>query len=242
MRTPRLYTDIDLAVQTQVQLPPRTGHYLTRVLRRGTNDKVTLFNGDGNEYEAIIKNSHRGIASLEVLQCIKVNRESPLRLHLGLVMSKGDRMDWAVQKATELGVSALTPLNSEFCDVKLNAERLEKKRQHWQQIAISACEQSGRNKVPTIHPIEAFDRWLEATAADLHLIFDASGVNRGEWKATMPKSVLLLVGPEGGFSSNELSQATGAGFKIAALGPRIMRTETVPVAAITLAQHLWGDL
>ena len=109
MRTPRLYTDIELAVQTQVQLPARTGHYLTRVLRRGAGEKVTLFNGDGNEYQAIIKSSHRGIASLEVMQCISVNKESPLQLHLGLVMSKGDRMDWAVQKATELGVSALTP-------------------------------------------------------------------------------------------------------------------------------------
>ncbi len=157
-------------------------------------------------------------------------------------MSKGDRMDWAVQKATELGVSALTPLNSKFCDVKLSAERLEKKRQHWQQIAISACEQSGRNKVPPIHPVLAFDRWLEATAADLRLIFDASGGDRGDWETRAPKSVLLLVGPEGGFSTKELSQATGAGFKISALGPRIMRTETVPAAAITLAQYLWGDL
>ncbi len=242
MRTPRLYTDIELTVQAEVQLPARTAHYLTRVLRRGPGDKVTLFNGDGKEYEAKITSSHRGIASLEVLQCIKVDKESPLQLHLGLVMSKGDRMDWAVQKATELGVSALTPLNSTFCDVKLNPERLEKKRQHWQQIASSACEQSGRNKVPPIHPIVTFDRWLEASAGDLRLIFDASGDDQSEWKATMPKSVLLLVGPEGGFSTNELTQATGSGFEIAALGPRIMRTETVPIVAITLAQYLWGDL
>jgi 16S rRNA (uracil1498-N3)-methyltransferase len=156
-------------------------------------------------------------------------------------MSKGDRMDWAVQKATELGVSVLTPLDSKFCDVKLGSQRLEKKRQHWQQVAISACEQCGRNTVPDIHPVTELGHWLQTPADSLRLMFDRSGLKLQHWATAKAQSLILLVGPEGGFSDCEIEQAKTAGFNVAALGPRVMRTETVPVVALALVQYIWGD-
>ncbi len=242
MRLPRLYTDKVLVPESRVQLQGQAGHYLSRVLRRGPGDRVILFNGDGKQYQAAIRDSHRGTVIVEVLRCEEASRESPLQLHLGLVMSKGDRMDWALQKATELGVSGFTPLSSKFCDIRLNSQRLEKKRQHWQQVAISACEQCGRNEPPVVQPATELMQWLQTPTEGLRLMFDVSGNNLRQWALETPKNVVLLVGPEGGFSDAELDHATAAGFRIAALGPRIMRTETVPVAAIALAQYLWGDL
>ncbi len=241
MRTPRIYTREHLTPGSQIRLQGQAGHYLSRVLRRGPGDPVTLFNGDGNEYAAAIEGSQRGTVTLGILRCAHTGTESPLQLHLGLVMSKGDRMDWAVQKATELGVSALTPLGSKFCDVKLSSQRLEKKRQHWQQVAIGACEQCGRNTVPDIHPVTELGRWLQTPADGLRLMFDRSGLKLQHWATEEAQSLMLLVGPEGGFSDYEIDQAKTAGFNVAALGPRVMRTETVPVAALALAQYIWGD-
>ncbi len=241
MRVPRLYTDATLAPGLEIQLQGQSGHYLGRVLRREPGDAVSLFNGDGSEYEAVIQSHQRGTVTLRVQRCARVSMESPLQLHLGLVMSKGDRMDWAVQKAAELGVSSLTPLSSEFCEVRLNGPRLEKKRQHWQQIAISACEQCGRNTLPAIHSVTDMGQWLQIPGDGLRLMFDGSGLNLRHWATAKHDSIRMLVGPEGGFSATEKDQAVSAGFEIAALGPRVMRTETVPVAALALAQYLWGD-
>jgi 16S rRNA (uracil1498-N3)-methyltransferase len=241
MRTPRLYTRDPLTPGSRVQLQGQAGHYLSRVLRREPGDPVTLFNGDGNEYTAAIEGSQRGTVTLRILRCTHSSKESPLQLHLGLVMSKGDRMDWAVQKATELGVSVLTPLDSKFCDVKLGGQRLEKKRQHWQQVAISACEQCGRNTVPDIHPVTELGHWLQTPADSLRLMFDRSGLKLQHWATAKTQSLMLLVGPEGGFSDCEIEQAKTAGFNVAALGPRVMRTETVPVVALALVQYIWGD-
>jgi 16S rRNA (uracil1498-N3)-methyltransferase len=241
MRTPRIFADCALQQGEIIQLQGQAGHYLGRVLRRGPGDFVRLFNGRGGEYQARVATIHRGSAELEVLEFSPGQAESPLRIHLGLVISKGDRMDWAVQKATELGLAELTPLTAENCDVKLAPERMEKKCQHWQQIAISACEQSGRCSVPIIHPALTLTQWLQEPGADLQLVFDASGKSLRYWSAQAPGSLQLLVGPEGGLTSAELAEASVAGFVCASLGPRILRTETVPVAALALTQFLWGD-
>jgi 16S rRNA (uracil1498-N3)-methyltransferase len=241
MRKPRIHTTAALRENSRVQLQGAAGHYLSRVLRRDIGDRVYLFNGSGGEYEAQILSIVHGNAELEVLQLQAGECESPLVVHLGLAISRGERMDWAVQKATELGVNALTPLLSEHGEVKLSAGRSEKKCRHWQQIAISACEQCGRNSIPFIHPSQSLGHWLQGEPADLALVLAAGGNPLQHWSTARPTSLKLLIGPEGGLSDTELAAATAAGFEVAALGPRILRTETAPVAALSLAQYLWGD-
>jgi 16S rRNA (uracil1498-N3)-methyltransferase len=241
MRKPRIHTTADLRENSQVQLQGAAGHYLSRVLRRGVGDRVYLFNGRGGEYEAQILSIVHGNTELEVFQRRAGECESPLAVHLGLAVSRGERMDWAVQKATELGVDNLTPLRSEHGEVKLSAQRSDKKRRHWQQIAISACEQCGRNTIPTIQPCQPLDHWLQGEPVDLALVLAAGGKPMGHWSTATPASLKLLIGPEGGLSDKELDRAAAAGFETAALGPRILRTETAPVAALSLAQYLWGD-
>ncbi len=243
MAIPRIHTPETLQENSRVQLSGASGHYVGRVLRRRIGDRVYLFNGSGGEYEAQIVAIDRGVVDIEVFQYRVGVPPSPLSVHLGLAISKGDRMDWAIQKATELGVKALTPLLSERGEVKLSAERMTKKCRHWQQIATSACEQCGRSDIPQIHPSQSLDDWLlQAATADLCLALAAGGKPLVHWSEVKPGSLKLLIGPEGGLSDSELQRATAAGFQIAALGPRILRTETAPVVALSLAQSLWGDI
>lgn len=242
MGFPRIYTTEPLSENTGLSLQGPPGHHLARVLRRRAGDGVILFNGQGGEYEACIRSVDRNRVELDVGRYHPGDRESALHTELGLVVSKGDRMDWAIQKATELGVSKLTPLFSTYCDVKLSGDRVKKKLAHWQQVAISACEQCRRNRLPAIATPQALDQWLQQPAAfDLSLVFAPAGQPINSWQERSPTSLRLLVGPEGGFSENELSQAREAGFEPAQLGPRILRTETAPVAALAIAQWLWGD-
>lgn len=243
MAIPRIHSPGMLQENSRMQLSGATGHYIGRVLRRRIGDRVCLFNGSGGEYEAQIVAINRGVIDIEVLQYRVGVLPSPLSVHLGLAISRGDRMDWAIQKATELGVRTLTPLLSEHGEVKLSAERMAKKCGHWQQIAISACEQCGRNDIPQIQASLALDDWLrQADPADLCLALAAGGKPLQHWSEPRPGSLKLLIGPEGGLSDSELQRASVAGFEIAALGPRILRTETAPVVALSLAQSLWGDI
>ena len=241
MRKPRLYTAQPLDENSRGQLQGQAAHYLSRVLRRGAGDEIRLFNGEGGEYEARIVALGRGTVDLEIQQRIDSDRESPLHTELGLVISRGERMDWAIQKATELGLSALTPLLSEHGEVKLSGERATKKRAHWQRVAVSACEQCGRNRIPGVGEIQALAEWLRAGDADLALVFAAGGSPMLQWRECSPRRLKLLIGPEGGLSATELALAGDAGFETASLGPRILRTETAPVTALALAQSLWGD-
>jgi len=155
-------------------------------------------------------------------------------------MSRGDRMDYAIQKATEIGVNAITPLSSERCEVKLDLQRLKKRLHHWQQIAISACEQSGRSDVPTIYQPVLLSQWLEQVEAQQKLVLHPHNTVRLTELAT-PNSCALLIGPEGGLTDAEVNAAQTQGFQAMLLGPRILRTETAPVASLSLLQHLWGD-
>jgi len=165
--------------------------------------------------------------------------ESPLRIHLGQGLSRGERMDWAIQKATELGVSEITPIVSERCEVRLKDERAEKRQAHWQQIAISACEQCGRSVVPVIHAPMALADWIKKTEADLKLVLHP--VAEPLTSHDKPGTLAFLIGPEGGLNDAEVDQAQDAGFHAARLGPRVLRTETAPVVALSVAQQLWGD-
>ncbi|TVP93679.1 MAG: 16S rRNA (uracil(1498)-N(3))-methyltransferase, partial [Pseudomonadaceae bacterium] len=166
--------------------------------------------------------------------------ESPLQVHLGQAMSRGERMDWAIQKAVELGVNAITPLFTERCEVKLQGERADKRQAHWQQVAISACEQCGRSQVPVVHPPQALADWLAQLDCELKLVLH----HRTEQPLASlqkPASLGLLIGPEGGLSSEEIQRTEASGFQAVRLGPRVLRTETAPIVALSLAQQLWGD-
>lgn len=240
MSSPRFFVDTSLTTGTDVRIEGNPAHHMARVLRMRPGDQVRLFNGDGNEYTGHITHLDKRHVAVHIDTREDVRRESPLHTTLGLVLSKGDRFDWALQKATELGVSAIQPLTSQRCEVRLSPERLEKKMPHWQQVLISACEQCGRNRVPVLHPVQSLGSWVSAVSADRKLVL-APGMTGSPLDGPVPHSAALLIGPEGGLSDNEIQQARDEGFEPVTFGPRIWRTETAPVAALAILQWQWGD-
>lgn len=240
MRVPRIHTHQPLACGTFIELEPQASHHLSKVLRMQQGDPLILFNGDGHDYAARIETVHKRYLQVEVGEATALNTESPLSIHLGIGVSKGDRMDWIMQKATELGVAAITPLFTGRTEVKLKGERLDKKLQHWQQIMISACEQSGRSKVPELHIPDSADTWMNKVEAERKFVLHHRCKDRPKAE-DRPGSIALLVGPEGGLSELEISAAQQQQFQPLALGPRVLRTETAPLAAISVLQFLWGD-
>ncbi|RLA55765.1 MAG: 16S rRNA (uracil(1498)-N(3))-methyltransferase [Gammaproteobacteria bacterium] len=241
MRIPRIYTGQELRGNTRIALEPRPSAHIARALRMREGDKLTLFNGEGGEYLAAIAaiDKKKVVVTTGAHQAREL--ESGLHIHLGIAVSRGDRMDWMVQKATELGVGALTPLFTERTEVKLTGERAAKKIHHWQQIAISACEQCGRNRVPSIDALQDIGDWLASTVAERKFVLHHRADSIGG-AGDKPASIALLVGPEGGLSDQEISAAEQAGFQSLRLGPRVLRTETAPLAAIAILQAHWGDM
>ncbi|UYP30128.1 16S rRNA (uracil(1498)-N(3))-methyltransferase [Pseudomonas sp. Z8(2022)] len=239
MRLSRFFIDAPLSLG-QHELPEAQAHYIGRVLRHAVGDAVQLFDGSGREYLGELIEVGKKSVRVELRECIAGLAESPLRIHLGQGLSRGERMDWAIQKATELGVAEITPIVSARCEVRLKDERADKRMAHWRQVAISACEQCGRSVLPVIHAPLELDAWLQQIEADLKLVLHPVAE---PWVShTPPRSLAFLIGPEGGLSDAEVDQARGAGFESARLGPRVLRTETAPVVALSVAQQLWGDL
>lgn len=241
MHGPRIYSPQPLIPQHSYPLDDNHFAHLIRVLRLTTGDALRVFNGQGLEYAARLVEVHKKSASFAVTELLRQEAKPKLHLHLGQVMSKGDRMDFTIQKATELGVSDITPLWSERCDVRLKGERLDKKLEHWQNVAISACQQSGRCWVPNIHPPEHFLDWAKASQQDIRLMLHPHQ-QQPLSEHTPPASVALLIGPEGGFTELEVEQALNERFTGLRLGPRILRTETASLTALSILQFLWGDL
>jgi 16S rRNA (uracil1498-N3)-methyltransferase len=203
---------------------------------------VTLFNGQGGEYTAELVEAKKGKATVTINSFNQVDRESSLSIHLAIGISRGERMDWIVQKATELGVSEITPLFTERCEVKLSGDRLDKKVGHWQQVAISACEQSQRNRIPSVNTPIKLEQWQQDCEASLKLVLHhRTEKSLGDMLAPSAE-IALLIGPEGGLSEREIEQAISLDFSSLALGPRVLRTETAPLAAISILQSLWGDM
>lgn len=238
MRLSRFFVDLPLALG-QHALPEAQAHYIGRVLRLAVGDTVQLFNGSGQEFVGVLSEVGKKIVSVELHEQFAGLSESPLHIHLGQGVSRGERMDWAIQKATELGVAEITPLVSERCEVRLKDERADKRLAHWRQIAISACEQCGRSVLPVIHAPLSLAAWQEQVHADLKLVLHPVAeplVGRAR-----PGSLAFLIGPEGGLSEAEVEAAKASGFQAARLGPRVLRTETAPVVALSVAQQLWGD-
>lgn len=236
----RTFEPQTLATGAEIPLGERNVQHLVRVLRMGPGDAFVIFNGDGGEYGAQIVSAGKRDCVVRVGARREPAVESALHTHLGQVMSKGDRMEYAVQKAVELGVSEITPLFSERCDVRLDDDRLEKKREHLQMVAVAACEQSGRVRVPTLNEPLPLTKWLAKVQAGLKLV-----LHPGESALSLPAQaarIALLVGPEGGLTAAEVTAAQSAGFLATALGPRVLRTETAPVVALTFLQARYGDL
>lgn len=244
MRIPRIFTDLPLKIDTTVVLNGSAARHLSSALRMKAGQEITLFNGQGGEYAGALTALGKNNVSVKILEYRDIQRESPLNIHLAIGVSRGERMDWIVQKATELGVSKITPLFTERTEVKLSGERLTKKIRHWQQVAISACEQCQRNLVPLINSPLALDQWLSLSdkhAAELKLVLHHRTEKRLCERPAV-NTICLLVGPEGGLGNHEIEAAIHSGFQPLALGPRVMRTETAPMAAISIMQSLWGDM
>lgn len=209
--------------------------------------ELVVFNGEGGEYQAQISSIDKNTVWIHTTRFIPDNRCSPLNTELAIGISRGERMDWVLQKATELGVSRIVPLQSERTEVKLSKERLQKKLAHWQQIIVSACEQSQRNVLPELaqpQPYRDFCRGQTATQFKF-ILHHRSKQSLSELNKTLqqpPSSVVLLVGPEGGLSEEEIEFALASDFRALTLGPRVLRTETAPIVALSLLQQLWGDL
>ena len=242
MRIPRIYHPESLTVGTQVALCEDAANHVGRVLRMGKGQAIQLFDGSNHVFEAVITDAGKKNVTVEIQSSALDDRESPIHIHLGQVMSRGDKMEFTIQKSIELGVSLITPLFSERCGVKLDAERLNKKIQQWQKIAIAACEQCGRNQVPEIRPAMDVEDWCaeQDDALKLNLQPRASAsIN------TLPlpvERVRLLIGPEGGLSADEIAMTARYQFTDILLGPRVLRTETTALTAITALQVRFGDL
>lgn len=238
MRISRIFCAQPLQSGVEVTLEGQTAHYLGKVLRLDAGAPLVLFNGDGSEYTATLTNvGKKSVTALPGEQSWP-SVESPLKTVLGLGISRGERMDYAIQKSTELGVTRIQPLFTAHCEVKLDGSRQDKRVEHWQQVAISACEQSGRVKVPQVLAPLSLSRFLEECAAELKLLFDQAEAQR--LGGPVPQGeVALLIGPEGGLAPEEIAAARAKGFVGIRLGPRILRTETAPVAALAVLQQLW---
>ncbi|AVI66586.1 MULTISPECIES: 16S rRNA (uracil(1498)-N(3))-methyltransferase [unclassified Shewanella] len=242
MRVPRIYQPQPLAINQQLNLDEDGAAHIGKVLRMGNGEHISLFNGDGNDYLAEIVDAGKKHVTVKLLSCEANLSESPLNLHLGQVISRGDRMEFTIQKSVELGVNTITPLFSDRCGVKLNGERLEKKIQQWQKIVVSACEQSGRSQVPVVRPAMDLHDWCSEPTSALKLNLHpraAHGINGLDLAHTR---VRLLIGPEGGLSAEEIAMTETYQFTDVLLGPRVLRTETASLTAITALQLRFGDL
>ena len=241
MRSTRIYYPHALQIGQTVSLIDQAANHLRNVLRAEIDDVCVLFNGDGYEYQAKIIALNKKDVQVQITDNILCLRQSPLIIHLGQGISRGERMDWVIQKSTELGVCEITPLITERCNVRLDNERWEKKRQHWQAVAMSACEQSGRTDRVTIHMPQLLNTWLQPPFTGMRIMLDPQA-NKNIKELATPTAIQLLIGSEGGLSDNEIQHATTAGFVGIQLGPRILRSETAPLAAISILQNLFGDL
>ncbi|MBW8367719.1 MAG: 16S rRNA (uracil(1498)-N(3))-methyltransferase [Arenimonas sp.] len=243
MRIIRSHVDQPLSVGQRITLPEDSSAHLLRVLRLAPGDAVTLFNGDGYDYTARLLTAAKRGAEAEVTGRAAVPRESPLRITLVQGVARGEKMDLVLQKATELGVDAFTPVITERTEVKLDAERAGKRMAHWRGVVAAACEQSGRAVLPRLSEPMPLSAYAGGEQADIKLVMDPGGdLGLGAVNPAPGQSIALVVGPEGGLSDRDLATLRAAGFRGLKLGPRILRTETAGLAAVAALQALYGDL
>lgn len=239
MGLPRFHTTQPLLEGALIQLEDDVAAHIGKVLRMQAGQSVRLFDGAGRACDALLEHSDRKRVSAR-LGTLQHNPQPPLRVDLGIGLSRGDRMDYVVQKATELGVHRIVPLHTQRSEVRLDRQRESRKLEHWQRVAISACEQCGADWIPQVAAPCSLAEWQSALDVELRLVLAPSEAPLST--LAKPQSIALLIGPEGGLESAEIAAATLAGFVPMRLGPRILRTETAPVAALAVLQYLWGDL
>jgi 16S rRNA (uracil1498-N3)-methyltransferase len=245
VRITRIHVEQALASGAELRLPVNASAHLLRVLRLRPGAMLTVFNGRGGEFAAELIDARDAQALLRIGEHRAIERESPLELTLLQGISRGERMDLIVQKATELGVTRIVPLTADHSVVRLDASQAERRRAHWQAVAIGACEQCGRNRVPEIGAVgttTAVLAALPATDGATRLLLAPAGDVTLASAARNARAAMLLIGPEGGLSDNEERVALRQGFTACRLGPRVLRTETAPIAALAVLQALAGDL
>ncbi|ADE13169.1 16S rRNA (uracil(1498)-N(3))-methyltransferase [Sideroxydans lithotrophicus] len=243
MSAPRFYCPPPLPLATNFELPPEAAHHASRVLRLRVGDAVQIFDGLGNALDATINAINGKHVLLGNLQTFMGQQESGLHIALAQAMCTSEKMDWVVQKATELGAAEIIPVQTLRSVARLSSPRAEKRAEHWRNVAVSACEQCGRNTLPQLQTPQELGTWLEDvrhTAGGKFILLPGGAINlqsqpRPQGRAT------LLIGPEGGFTADEANIAQQAGFIPILLGPRVLRTETAALAGIAALQTLWGD-
>jgi 16S rRNA (uracil1498-N3)-methyltransferase len=243
MRLTRVHVAAELHSGRQLTIEGSAGNHIARVLRLRAGDALTLFNGQGGEYSGSIEEIRRDTVLVSVLEHHAVERESLLQLVLAQGISRGERMDWVVQKATELGVTRIVPVFTERSVVHLDEKQAGRKVQHWRSIAVAACEQSGRNRVPEIaQPLGLYDLLQQPAAGGVSLLLSPQATQRLSEVAQGSSAATVLIGPEGGLAEIEQETAIKSGYAPVRLGPRVLRTETAAVCALTLLQQRLGDL
>jgi len=242
MRKIRIYQPGEYQVGELIELSEEAGQHAGVVLRKQSGDELILFSGNNKEYLTRIETVNKKKVGVLILQVEEQSRESPLQMHLGQAISKGEKMEYIVQKAVELGVSSITPLLTERCAVKIEKQRLLKKQQQWQAIAISACEQCGRNQVPVIHTPMLFNEFVQQpNSATRFILHPEGGKSWRDWQHHLD-ALTIIIGPEGGLTELELNQASQHDFAPITLGPRVLRTETAAITALSIFQAVFGDL
>jgi 16S rRNA (uracil1498-N3)-methyltransferase len=252
VRLTRVYVETALTPGSMVDLPPDTASHLAKVLRARTGDELILFNGDGREFDGAVQTVRGSRVSASVGDSRQVDRESPLAVTLVQCVPRGDRMDFIVQKATELGVARIVPVLSQRSVVRLDKSQAESKAAHWRAVAVSACEQCGRNRLPVIEAAQPLLNYLGESkpGAELRLVFEPESAPHAPTSARSAAGagdiaiaeVQIAIGPEGGFASDELEAFRVVGFSRVGLGPRILRTETAAIAALVWLQTRLGDM
>lgn len=246
MRVPRIFLDQEMSLGQISELDAFASGHICRVLRMKAGRALIVFNGRGGEYHALLKEADSRRAQIEIENFDPINRESPLQIHLGLALSRGDRFDWAIQKSVELGVASITPLECARSDRIGDTNRKTKKLDHWKKLIVAACEQSGRTAIPQITEPQSCDLWLQQSKGGAGFLLHPTGQPISEKIAELhrplsPQAINLAIGPEGGFDEMEEQLFEAGGFANVAFGPRVLRTETAPVAVIALFQSLLGD-
>ncbi|RWR01671.1 16S rRNA methyltransferase [[Pantoea] beijingensis] len=242
MRIPRIYHPEALLVGSEISLAEDAANHVGRVLRMNAGQTLELFDGSNLTFAAEIIQAGKKNVTVKIIKSHADDRESPLHLHLGQVMSRGEKMEFTIQKSIELGVNVITPLFSERCGVKLDTERLAKKIQQWQKIALSACEQCGRNSIPQIREAMTLEAWCAEQDNSLKLNLHPRAHHSINTLPQPVERVRLLIGPEGGLSTDEIAMTAQYGFTDILLGPRVLRTETTALTAITALQVRFGDI
>jgi 16S rRNA (uracil1498-N3)-methyltransferase len=242
MRIPRIYCANKLQPNAEIKLGFKASNHILHVLRLKLESPLILFNGTGGEYNSYLFAIDKQHAIVKVTEFINREAESPLKIYLGQGISRVEKMDYTIQKAVELGVHNITPLFTERCNVKLSGERLQKRLQHWRSIAISACEQCGRNRIPIINEPQYLNTWIAQTHSGINLLLSHRATKKIADLLSQTAAFTILIGPEGGLTESEIQNAEQHNFMPICFGPRIMRTESAALAAISILQFYCGDM